>query len=243
MRNAKDFAVFGLLLATGLVVSTAIAIDGIRDIRMSHQIIKVRGYAELPVESDLAVWSVTVYARDANLAGAYGTLDAHREKARGLLRESGVEDGEIRIPPVRVTEMRKRTEEGNPTNEIEAYVLSQRIEVTSRDVRKVAGISGTVTRLLGEGIELHAGSPQYYYTGVNDLKSRLLVAATKDARMRAKTLAEGSGVELGALRAARQGAFSVLPADAGSISEDTCDDTSSIAKKLTAVVTVDYAMR
>ena len=58
-----------------------------------------------------------------------------------------------------------------------------------------------------------------------------------------KTLAEGSGVGLGPLRAARQGAFSVLPAGAGSVPEDTCDDTSSIPKKLTAVVTVDYAMR
>jgi hypothetical protein len=54
--------------------------------------------------------------------------------------------------------------------------------------------------------------PRYYYTQVNELKSELLVAATKDAQMRARTLAEGSGVKLGPLRAARQGAFSVRPA-------------------------------
>ncbi len=61
--------------------------------------------------------------------------------------------------------------------------------------------------------------------------------------MRARTLAEGSGVKLGPLRAARQGAFRVRPADSSSISEKVYDDVSSIAKKVSAIVTVDYAMR
>ncbi len=39
--------------------------------------------------------------------------------------------------------------------------------------------------------------PTYYQLTVNDLKSQLLVAATEDARERARTLAEGSGVRLG----------------------------------------------
>jgi hypothetical protein len=65
----------------------------------------------------------------------------------------------------------------------------------------------------------------------------------KDARERAKTLAEGSGTTLGPLRAARQGVFSVRAADATGISESASEDASSIGKKVTAVVTVDYAMK
>ena len=75
------------------------------------------------------------------------------------------------------------------------------------------------------------------------MKSELLVEATKDARVRAKTLAEGSGATLGPLRAARQGRFSVQSADASSIAEKAGDNVSSIAKKITAVVTFDYVMR
>ena len=85
--------------------------------------------------------------------------------------------------------------------------------------------------------------PGYYYTRVNELKSTLLVEATKDARMRAKTLAEGSDANLGPRRAARQGIFSVQSADASSIAEKADDDVSSIPKKITAVVTFDYIMR
>ena len=95
------------------------------------------------------------------------------------------------------TEHKKLTERGHKTSKTEAFELSQRIEVKSRDVQKVSKISTAVADLMRKGIELQAGMPRYYYTQVNELKSELLVAATKDARMRAQTLAEGSGVELG----------------------------------------------
>ena len=129
------------------------------------------------------------------------------------------------------------------TSEIEVFELIQTIKVKSRDVQNISKISTAITDLLGEGIGLQAGMPRYYYTQVNELKSQLLVDATKDAQMRARTLAEGSGVKLGPLRAARQGAFSVRPVDASSISEKVYDDVSSISKKVSAVVTVDYAMQ
>ena len=58
-----------------------------------------------------------------------------------------------------------------------------------------------------------------------------------------KTLAEGSGVNLGPLRAARQGVFSVISGDVSGISETSKDNVSAISKKVTAVVTVDYAMK
>ena len=140
-------------------------------------------------------------------------------------------------------EHKKLTEEGHKTSKTETFELSQEIEVKSRDVQKVSTISTAIADLLGKGIELQAGVPRYYYTQVNELKSELLVAATTDARLRAQTLAEGSGVKLGSLRAARQGVFSVRSADSSSVSERGRDDVSSISKKITSIVTVDYAMQ
>ncbi|MDE0424033.1 MAG: hypothetical protein OXN25_04080 [Candidatus Poribacteria bacterium] len=55
----------------------------------------------------------------------------------------------------------------------------------------------TRASLLREGIDLRSGMPNYYYTQVDALKSQLLIAAMQDARERAKTLAEGSGVNSG----------------------------------------------
>ena len=243
MNNFKALIPLGLILALGLVLSAYLVTNLARDILMAHQIIKVRGYAEIPVESDLASWQITVKAKDSNVAYAYPVLTAHREEVLTFLDENGVKSEEIRINPVQVRERKKRTEKGHETSEIEAFQLTQNITVRSKDVHNISRMSTSIADLLGRGVNLKTEMPSYSYTGVNTLKSTLLVEATKDARMRAKTLAEGSGANLGSLRAARQGIFSVQSADASSIDEEAGDDVSSIAKKITAVVTFDYIMR
>ena len=238
----KGFIPLGLILSLALVISTYLVTDAMRDIRMSHQIIKVRGYAETPVESDMAMWSITVKARDKNMAAAYTVLAEHRESVLNFLQENQIAAEEIRIRAVSVNERRKRAENGHDTNEIEFFELSQGIGVKSNDVHNIAKLSTSIASLLGEGVDLRSGTPSYSYTQVDVLKSQLLIAATQDARERAKTLAEGSGVSLGPLRAARQGVFSVRAGDASGISEQSTDNVSSISKKVTALVTVDYAM-
>lgn len=244
MHDRTNFAVFGFLLALGLVVSTYMVTDALRDIRMSNQIIKVRGYAEIRVDSDFAIWNVTVKAKNKNMTEGYTTLESHHEKVLDFLKNNGVKVEEMKLSFVQVRERKKRDEKGYETSEIDSFELSQRIEVNSKDVASISKISTAIADLLKEGVEVHSESPRYYYSGVNNLKSKLLVAATKDARERARTLAEGSGVQLGALKAARQGVFSVRSASSTNISsEHSRDDVSSIAKKVTAVVTVDYAMK
>ena len=81
MNSVKGIIPFGFLLALGLVISTYLVTDAMRDIRMSHQIIKVRGYAETQVESDLVIWDMTVKARDRDMEDAYSDLARHREKS------------------------------------------------------------------------------------------------------------------------------------------------------------------
>ncbi len=243
MNNAKALIPLGFLLALGLVISTYLVTSVARDLLMARQIIKVRGYAEIHVESDLAIWHITVKAKDRYMSKAYPILAAHRKKVIAFLEENGVKPEEIKIISVQVRERKKLTEKGYETSEIEVFQLSQDITVKSKDVHNISKILTAIADLLGEGVDLKAEMPSYYYTRVNELKSTLLVEATKDARMRAKTLAEGSDVNLGPLRAARQGVFSVQSADASSIAEKAADDVASIPKKITAVVTVDYATR
>jgi hypothetical protein len=212
MQNAKAVIPFGFLLALGLVISTHLVTDAMRDIRMSHQIIKVRRYSETQVESGLAIWTITVKVRKRNVEEAYPVVAAYREKVLDFLKNNGVATEETKIFAISVNTHQKRTAQGYTTSGIEAFELIQTIQVKSKDVQNISKISTAITDLLGEGVGLQAGMPRYYYTQVNELKSELLVAATKDAQMRARTLAEGSGVKLGPLRAARQGAFSVRPA-------------------------------
>ena len=47
---------------------------------MSHQIIKVRGYSETQVKSDLAIWTITVKAKKPDMEEAYPVVAAYGEK-------------------------------------------------------------------------------------------------------------------------------------------------------------------
>ena len=87
MNNAKALIPLGFLLALGLVISTYLVTNVVRDTLMANQIIKVRGYAEIEVESDLAIWHITVKAKDRNMAKAYPVLAAHRKKVLAYLEE------------------------------------------------------------------------------------------------------------------------------------------------------------
>ena len=170
MSNAKALIPLGFLLALGLVISTYLVTNVARDLLMARQIIKVRGYAEIPVESDLAIWHITVKAKDRNMAKAYPILAAHRKKVIAFLKENGVKPEEIKIISVQVREHKKRTENGYETSEIAAFQLSQDITVKSKDVHNISKISTAISDLLGEGVALKAEMPSYYYTRVNGVE-------------------------------------------------------------------------
>lgn len=246
IQEKYHLPLLGVMLSLGLIISTYLIGDVIRDVRLAEQIIKVRGYAEKIVESDVAIWQLNFGIRTQNMQQGYSLLETQRQQVMAFLTSNAIADNEISLFPVSFSEERKRDENGQATNEIEYWGLNQALEITSRDVHKIAALSTEINQLIKQGIGIQSSSPSYSYSQVNDLKSELLTAATKDARVRAQTLAEGSGVKLGVLRAARQGVFSVRAANASMIAADNDmgdDNTSSISKKITAVVTVDYSMK
>ncbi|PCJ62918.1 MAG: hypothetical protein COA79_01970 [Planctomycetota bacterium] len=245
MNTIKNqLAKFGLIISVGLIISTYLVANVIRDVRLSHQIIKVRGYAEKKVVSDYATWGISVRTKCQKITEGYKVIEDHLARVQKYLIEKGIKAGEIKKYSISVEEIMKKNDKGRRTHQIEHYAMQQSIDIYTKDVQKLFKISSEISVLLKENIEFKSWSPKYYYSKVELLKSELLIAATKDARDRANILAEGSGVTLGYLKAARQGSFSIRPGSSTSISDDGgYTDETSITKKITAIVTVDYSMK
>jgi uncharacterized protein len=119
----------------------------------------------------------------------------------------------------------------------------QTVEITTGDVTLVARLAREATELIKLGIEFNSAAPEFYCTKLNDLKIGLLAEAAKDARSRAEQLTAGSGSKVGTLQGARQGIFQITPANSTEVSDMGISDTSSIDKKIQAVVTMEYAIR
>lgn len=72
----------------------------------------------------------------------------------------------------------------------------------------------------------------------------MLAGAAKDARERAEQIAENSGCRLGDVRYARMSPLRITPAyEVVELDEYGTNDTSSLEKDITAVVSVGYAIR
>ena len=81
------------------------------------------------------------------------------------------------------------------------------------------------------------------YTKLSDLKVSMQAEAAKDARQRAQSIAEAAGAGLGEVRWARMTAPSITPQYSNSDDDGGTDDTSSLEKKITAIVTVGYGVK
>ncbi|MEX1147795.1 MAG: SIMPL domain-containing protein [Sphingomonadales bacterium] len=204
--------------------------------------LSVKGYAEERVRSDMAKWTGRVSVRDPDLQKAYANLRASREKVEAFLDGSGFADASLDISPIHTMVHYRYSPTHGMTNEVQAYELSHTITVTSADVDRIDAMSRDVTGLMQDGVMLMSHAPQYYFTELEDLKIALLAAATENAHVRARTLAESSGARAGALRSARQGVFQVTSAISTETSDYGMYDTSSIDKAVKAVVTVEFAI-
>ena len=89
---------------------------------------------------------------------------------------------------------------------------------------------------------LESEPPRYLYTKLADLKIEMLAEATRDATARARQIADNSGAKLGAIREARMGVMQINPVHSTAVSDSGNNDTSSLQKEITAVVTARFAL-
>ncbi len=234
---------FGVALALGLIVSTWIAMRTVEKIKITNRTITVKGYAEKEIVSDWAQWEGSFKVKTIDLVAGYGKLEDDLEKVMVYLRSEGVSKGNIVVSSVSTTTQHKLDEEGRRTNEIDAYFLYQSVTVASSDTALIDRIARGSTVLIKQGVEFSSNHPEYLYTKLDELKIELLGQATKDARDRAEQLAVNSRGKVGRLRSASQGVFQITPRHSTEVSSRGMYSTSTVEKKITAVVTIVYTIR
>ena len=119
------------------------------------------------------------------------------------------------------------------------YVLTQSIQIESKEVNKIEKLSREITELLNQGVRFYSKSPRYYYTKLADLKIEMVSKATEDARIRAEKIAEFSGGTLGELESAKMGVFQITGQNSeenyswgGTFNTSSREKTASITMKL-----------
>jgi len=241
--RSTQIIILGICFVVATITSTVILSKGLLAIKkFSGQVITVTGSAEKKITSDFMVWKLNFSRRDIKMVAAFDLLKEDLNIVKGYLVGKGIKEGEIIIAPVATTVLHKKNEKGNDTNEIEGYILAQEIEVRSGDVVKVTDVSRQATELIEKGLEVISQSPEYFYTKLPELKLAMLSEATENAKKRAESMAKASGNKIGSIRSARMGVFQITPVNSYDVSDWGMNDTTSLEKKVNAVVNVEFAI-
>jgi uncharacterized protein len=242
LKNTQ-IIILGLCISGATIGASIIFSKGFLSVtKFMREQITVTGSAQKQIKSDYAVWIGTFSRREILMADAYKKLGEDLGKVQKYLTGQGIPEKDIIINQIETETVYKKNEKGNDTNTIEGYRLKQSVELRSNDVEKIARISREATGLINEGIEFYSGSPDYSYTKLDELKVEMLAKATENAKLRADNMVKATGNKIGFMRSAKMGVFQITPINSTEISDWGVNDTSSLEKKVTAVVNASFSI-
>jgi len=243
LKNSQ-IIILGICIAVATIVSSVILSGGVLKVmKFTREQISVTGSATKEITSDYIIWKGTFSRRDSNLKAAYAGLKSDLEKIKSYFTSKGVDDKEVAVSSVSTSVIHRKNDKGNDTNDIQYYILSQTIEIRSGDVEKITDVSRESTDLIEQGVEFASCAPEYFYKKLDELKLEMLSKASENAKQRAENMARSTGNRIGLMRSARMGVFQITPATSTEVTDWGTNDTTSLDKKVMAVVTVSFAIQ
>jgi hypothetical protein len=239
------FTALGVLLAIGLIVGGLLLGTRIRDFKRADRYVEVKGLVERTVKSDSATWPISFSEAGDALPDVFAASEKDKAAVIAFLRAQGFADSDLTLGSISVTD--RSTQQYNNNTHGPHFVVEQTITLQSTDVDKVAAANAKTADLIRAGIVIQSGQNGggvvYKFNGLNALKPDMITEATRNARASADRFAADSGSQVGAIRSANQGVFSISAANVGGTGEDGGFDQqadSSIMKKVRVVSTIDY---
>lgn len=237
MNNTLKICLASAIIAIGLIASSyTLSRFYLRLER--EKVITVKGSAQKRLISDKASLSARITVQSDSMEQAHKLLQAQvNQFAALLLSERTVA---VTVGSIELEKVYKKDPEGDLTNEIDYFVLSQQFRLSSGDVKTIEALAQEIGGLLARGIQIAVYGPEYYITDLTNIKMELLAAATNDGYKRAQLMAANSGGKVGKLVEAQQGIFQITVPDSTDVEDYGAYDTSTIEKDIKAVVTLKY---
>ncbi|HEX8642173.1 MAG TPA: SIMPL domain-containing protein [Allosphingosinicella sp.] len=231
-RNVTLIA--AIILALGIIVGGFLLGDGLRRARMADRAVTVRGLAERNVNADLATWTINFSAQGTELAPVQAEVDRDARAIADFFRAAG-------FPAEAVTDAGGSVNQYFDSNRGENNVtINRRLQLRTNDVARARQAYARQFDLIRRGVAIQEGSGiQYVFTRLNEIKPRMIAEATRNARASAEQFAEDSGTDVGGIRSATQGYFSIGPRD-GDDSEEGYGGRDSPFQKVRVVTTIEF---
>ncbi|EPR71578.1 SIMPL domain-containing protein [Cyclobacterium qasimii] len=225
-----------------LVFSAAVIIAGFF-IGNMHKIgkqydrtVQVKGLSEREVDADLAVWPINISLTANDLNVLSGDIERQNKEVYNFFISQGFTEDELTKGSTNISDVRADRYNSNAQYSEFRYLAKSEFTVRTDDLGKLQKALSESLALMSKGILLESKNTwrpiEYIFTGLNDLKPSMIEEATKNAREVAEKFARDSDSDVGEIRTARQGLFTI---------NDRDENTPQI-KTVRVVTTIDFQL-
>lgn len=203
------------------------------DIKEYERTVSVKGLSERDYPADVVIWPIQFTQANNDLQNLYESLESTTAKISAFLQGRGIALGEITLSTPEITD-KSAQQWGSSEGAEFRYTALQTVTVYSGNVETVRAVMGELSELGKEGIVFSGGNyegrTEYIFTRLNEIKPEMVEEATKKAREVAEKFAQDSASQLGKIKRASQGQFSI----------QSRDKNNPHIKKIRVVSTVEY---
>lgn len=230
--SVQQNLIAGVCVAIGIAsvgISLKAGIDHFVD---RDRVVTVKGLAERNVQADYVIWPVTFRVTGNDLSALYEKAQTQSEEIRNFLISQGIKAQDISQGTPSVQDLHADFYGKNLPPE--RYRMEMAVSVATTDVDTVLKAMGNQSELIQKGVLFTQNyRTQFSFNGLNSIKPEMVEEATKNARSTAQKFAEDSDSELGKIRRASQGQFSIYDRDSN----------TPYIKRVRVVTTVEYYLK
>lgn len=212
----KNYYVEATIIALAIVVFGSFIQNSLNRYTNRERVVTVKGLSEREVQADKVIWPLIYKEIGNDPAEIYQRIAKKNAILVSFLTKEGLTETDITVNAPEVKD--RFADSWSQENITNRYVATSVIIVSSEHVALVRSIMQRQAELMKLGIaliteEYGKNNIQYEFTKLNDIKPEMVEESTKNARATAEKFADDSESQLGKIRRATQGQFSIQNRD------------------------------
>ncbi|WP_371378972.1 SIMPL domain-containing protein [Thalassotalea aquiviva] len=231
--NQSSAFILGAFVALGFTLLGYLLANAAIEFKQYERSVTVKGLSERDYPADIVIWPIQFITAGNDLESLYEGIENNTDNIVAFLVLNGINNDEITFASPAISDKLAQQYNNNVSNEFR-YSASQTVTVYSKNIDIVRSVMGKLSELGKQGIvftgEDYRSQIEYLFTRLNEIKPEMVEEATRQAREVAQKFATDSQSQLGKIKRASQGQFSISHRD----------KNNPHIKKIRVVSTVEY---
>ena len=229
----RKYIILGSFFLFGMLIFGIVLRNGLLKFKEYERTVTVKGLSEREYAADVVIWPIEFTETSNKLEPLYSSIEKSKTTIKQFLLDSGINETEITLSIPSIIDKSAQSYGGNVISNFR-FTSQQTVTVYSEKVDLVRSLMNKLSELGKKGIVFsgnqYQNSTEFIFTNLNSIKPDMIQEATTKAREVAQKFAEDSESELGKIKRAYQGQFSIYPRD----------KNNPHIKKIRVLSTVEY---